>query len=196
VAVVSALEYGPKRSGRCREPRAAAGGAGECPSSTTWHSLEEKKAAAEGADAFRRQQQRVPFSSSSSLSAAGLWRPIARESPANGWRYSLLACFSIRSCCCCCYRCSPALLLLVQQMANGSVAASFPCCSLPSILCTRCYYCCCCYCCCPYCPPLPPPLALVPTKGQPLKGRVPPGLGLSPLWTPNAAAHMENDDDE
>jgi len=69
--------------------------------------------------------------------------------------------------------------------------------SLPSIRCTRCYYCCCCYCCCCYCCcPLPPPLALVPTKGQPLKGRVPPGLGLSPLWTPNAAAHMENDDDE
>jgi hypothetical protein len=45
-------------------------------------------------------------------------------------------------------------------------------------------------------PPLPPPLALVPTKGQPLKGRVPPGLGLSPLWTPNAAAPMENQDDD
>ncbi len=28
MAVVSALEYGPKRSGRCREPRAAAGGGG------------------------------------------------------------------------------------------------------------------------------------------------------------------------
>jgi hypothetical protein len=39
-------------------------------------------------------------------------------------------------------------------------------------------------------------LALVPTKGQPLKGRVPPGLGLSPLWTPNAAAPMENQDDD
>jgi hypothetical protein len=39
----------------------------------------------------------------------------------------------------------------------------------------------------------------LPTKGQPLKGRVPPGLGLSPLWTPTQAAapfHMENDDDD
>jgi len=39
----------------------------------------------------------------------------------------------------------------------------------------------------------------LPTKGQPLKGRVPPGLGLSPLWTPTQAAapfHMENGDDD
>jgi len=43
VAVVSALEYGPKRSGRCREPRAAAGGAGECPSSTTFQSIEQQR---------------------------------------------------------------------------------------------------------------------------------------------------------
>ena len=68
MAVVSALEYGPKRSGRCREPRAAAGGAGECPSSTTLHSLESSRgsgclsAAAAGAAAGAFQQQ--PFSSS------------------------------------------------------------------------------------------------------------------------------------
>jgi len=194
VAVVSALEYGPKRSGRCREPRAAAGGAGECPSSTTWHSLEEKKAA-EGADAFRRrqrqEQQRVPFSSS--LSAAALWRPIARVP--SQWLALFASCLFLH----------PLLLLLLPLLLlSCSLSNKWPMAallllflaSLPSILCTRCYYCCCCYCCCPYCPPLPPPLALVPTKGQPLKGRVPPGLGLSPLWTPNAAAHMENDDDE
>ncbi|MFN9940575.1 MAG: hypothetical protein ACK56I_13975, partial [bacterium] len=64
---------------------------------------------------------------------------------------------------------------------------------------------CCCW--CPYCPPPSSSscsLCLVwspslPTKGQPLKGRVPPGSGLSPLWTPTLAAapfHMENGDDD
>jgi len=55
---VSALEYGPKRSGRCREPRAAAGGAGECPSSTTWHSLEESGRGSGCLSAAAFQQQR------------------------------------------------------------------------------------------------------------------------------------------
>jgi hypothetical protein len=51
-------------------------------------------------------------------------------------------------------------------------------------------------CCCFFSPFRCSCSALVPTKGQPLKGRVPPGLGLSPLWTPNAAAPMENQDDD
>ena len=86
--------------------------------------------------------------------------------------------------------------------------------------CSSCYCRCCCCCtrCCfaaaaaaaaPTAPPLLPPLApcvclvcspsLFPTKGQPLKGRVPPGSGLSPLWTPTQAAapfHMEKNGDD
>lgn len=126
--------------------------------------------------------------------------------PANGWRH--LPLLLLASSCCSCCTCSrvpkarpmAALLLLLPSSCRCFFFSCYCCC------CTRCCFAAAAAAAAPTAPPLLPPLApcvclvcspSLPTKGQPLKGRVPPGLGLSPLWTPTQVAapfHMENGD--